>query len=386
MKLRTTTPASIPKIAKIALFVMILVAVVGIPIQMSQKVSADEYDDKINALQKDIDVYNAQAVKLNAEANTLQTAVAELQTQASVIQAQIDISQAKYDQLVVQIAETEQKILDNQDALGKTIADLYVDDKISPIEMLASSDNIGDYLDKQEYRSSVRNELVATISDIKNLKALLDKQKIEADRVLTDQKNQHLVLVGKQNEQQKLLSDTKGQESAYQQLSSQSNSEIDKLRTQQAAELASRARSSGGGYTSLVGDGTKGGYPSEWMNLPLDGDIDPWGMYTRECVSYAAFKVQQAYGNMPYWGGIGNANMWDDNARSIGIPMGTTPKPGSVAVVDSGYYGHVAWVESVNGDGTINISHFNVNWSGDYAEWNNLSPSYFNYYIYFGEW
>jgi len=386
MKLRTATPASIAKIAKLALIVVCIFVVTIVAMQMTQKVSADKFDDQINALQQDIDNYNIELSKLASQSSTLQSTIAGLQSQAAVIQAQIDISQAKYDQLVSQIADTEKKIIDNQDALGKTIADLYVDDKISPIEMLASSKNIGDYMDKQEYRSSVRNELVATIGQIKDLKALLEKQRIEAERVLTDQKNQHLVLVAKQNEQQQLLSDTKGQESAYQQLSSQNSAEISKLRTQQAAELAARARSSGGGYTSLPGDGTKGGYPSYWMSLPLDGAIDPWGMYTRECVSYTAFKVNQAYGNMPYWGGIGNANMWDDNARRIGIPIGTTPKPGSVAVANGGYYGHVAWVEKVNGDGTINISHFNINWNGDYAEWNNLSLSFFDYYIYFGEW
>jgi len=47
---------------------------------------------------------------------------------------------------VIQIADTEKKIKDNQDALGETIANLYVDGKISPLEMIASSKNVSDYL------------------------------------------------------------------------------------------------------------------------------------------------------------------------------------------------------------------------------------------------
>ena len=116
----------------------------------------------------------------------------------------------------------------------------------------------------------------------------------------------------------------------------------------------------------------------------MNSYVDSWGMYSRQCVSYTAFKVAQAYGNMPYWGGVGNANQWPGNARAAGIPTGSTPRVGSVAVVSSGQYGHTAWVEAINPNGTIRISHFNVNWTGNYAVWDNLSPSYFDTYIYFG--
>lgn len=370
---------------KLLMFSLALVIAVYVPIQMFTKPAlADVYDDQINALKVEIESYNQQAALLAAKASTLQSAVAELQYQASIIQTQIEISQAKYDQLVAKIAETEKRISDNKDALGKTIADMYVEDQVTPIEMIASSKNISEYMDKQEFRSSMRNQLTSTIAEIKTLKTQLESQKVDAGRVLADQKSQHEALVAKQNEQQQLLADTQGQESAYQQLTNANNSRISQLRSQQAAELAARANSYGGSYTSSPGDGTRGGYPSAWMNAPLDAYVDDWGMYTRECVSYAAFKVQQAYGNMPYWGGRGNAHQWDDNAIAAGIKVSSVPAAGTVGVINDGYYGHVGWVESVNADGTINISHFNINWSGDYAEWYNLRPTYFDAYIYFG--
>lgn len=386
MKLRTTTPASNSFIKKMFLFLMVAVMVENASINLTKNVHADKYDDQINAIKAQIEVYNSQAAVLADQAKTLQQAVATLQNQITVLQAQIDLSQLKHDKLVAEIAKTEKQIIDNKNALGDTIASLAVDDSITPLEMLAGSKNIGDFLDKQAYRESIRNELTATIAKIKKLKKELEEQKAEVERIMADLGAQRAQLDSKRAEQQRLLDQTRGEEAAYQQLVSKSNSEISRLRTQQAAENAARARNYGGGYYSGPGDGSRGGYPMAWMAAPLDAYVDPWGMYTRECVSYAAFKVNQAYGNMPYWGGIGNANQWDDNARRIGIPIGTTPKPGAVGVVDGGYYGHVAWVESVNSDGTINISHFNVNWSGDYFEWYNVSPRYFNWYIYFGEW
>ncbi|MDB5181654.1 MAG: hypothetical protein JWP13_417 [Candidatus Saccharibacteria bacterium] len=102
---------------------------------------------------------------------------------------------------------------------------------------------------------------------------------------------------------------------------------------------------------------------SSWPN----NEADPWGMYKRQCVSYTAWAVAASGRNMPYWGGKGNANQWDDNARAAGIPVDSSPRVGDVAVRNSGSFGHVMYVDSVNGDGTINVSQYNANWNGAYS-------------------
>lgn len=385
MRSRFTTPAQLKKNAvRAALILTVAVTALATSIPIGQIVYARNFDAEINAKRREITEYQSKAADLRQQANTFANELARLGAEKATIQGQIDLSQAKHDQLVADIATNEKKIADGQDALGDTIADLYVDDDISALEMVASSKSISEYVDKQAYRTTVRDSLTQTISKIRTLKKELEVQKQDVARVLDDQKNQRTSLAAKEGEQQQLLAQTNGEEAAYQRLASQRTAEVDQLRAQQAALLASRARSVGGNYLSLPGDGSRGGYPSLWANAPMNSYVDDWGMYTRQCVSYAAFKVNQAYRNMPYWGGVGNANQWDDNARAAGIPTGSYPKPGSVGVVNSGTYGHVAWVESVNPNGTINISHYNINWNGDYAEWRNLDPSYFDTYIYFG--
>lgn len=384
MKQRSTTPVSTGLVTKSVLVAAAVLMVASSPMQMSSIAQARDYDAEISALKSQVDQYQARAGELQQEANTLKNELSRLAAEKQTIQTQINLSQAKYEKLVTDIKANEKKIADNKDALGTIIADMYVDDGISPLEMLASSNNIGDYVDKQSYRSSISDNLQETIDTIDRLKKQLEQQKVDVERVIADQKNQRASLAAKEAERQRILNETKGKEAAYQQMSAEKKAEISKLQAQQAAELAARARNYGGGYSSLPGDGSRGGYPSQWANAPMNAYVDDWGMYTRQCVSYTAFKVQQTYGNMPYWGGVGNANQWDDNARAAGIPTGSTPKAGAVAIVNAGTYGHAAWVESVNADGTINISHFNVGWTGDYAEWYNLSPSYFDTYIYFG--
>ena len=237
----------------VLVFFSILLAVVA-PIQMTQKVSADQYDDKIATLQQDIAKYQAEGERLNGEAATLQSALAQLANQKAAIQTQINISQTEYDQLVLQIADTEQKIIDNQDALGTTIANMYVDSDITPIEMLASSKNISDYLDKQEYQSSVRDQLTSTISKIKDLKTQLSKQKVDVEKVLADQKSQEAILIAKENEQQSLLTKTQGQEAGYQQLISDSQAQIAEAK---ATQILINARFNSNGcllYTSDAAD------------------------------------------------------------------------------------------------------------------------------------
>jgi surface antigen len=80
----------------------------------------------------------------------------------------------------------------------------------------------------------------------------------------------------------------------------------------------------------------------------------------------------------------GNAGQWATQARSAGISVGTTPQAGSIAQNS----GHVAVVESVNSNGTINISESSYssvpNSPADflYRTRNNVSRSEFSSYIY----
>lgn len=65
--------------------------------------------------------------------------------------------------------------------------------------------------------------------------------------------------------------------------------------------------------------------------------------------------------------GLGNANTWYYRAQANGMAVGSTPKAGAVGTTTRGSLGHVVYVESVNSDGSINISEMN------YQGWNVVS-------------
>jgi surface antigen len=56
---------------------------------------------------------------------------------------------------------------------------------------------------------------------------------------------------------------------------------------------------------------------------------------------------------------LGNANTWYSRAAAAGMAVGSEPRAGAVGTTTRGSLGHVVYVESVNGDGTINISEMN---------------------------
>jgi surface antigen len=74
------------------------------------------------------------------------------------------------------------------------------------------------------------------------------------------------------------------------------------------------------------------------------------------CTWYVATKR-----NVPWYG---NAIDWWPNARSYGYSEGQKPVRGAIMVTSESHWGHVAYVESVNRDGSWTVSEMN------YKAWN----------------
>ena len=68
-----------------------------------------------------------------------------------------------------------------------------------------------------------------------------------------------------------------------------------------------------------------------------------------------------------------NANRWDDIARANGILVDHNPVAGAIFQSDAGWYGHVGYVESVNADGSVNVSE--RNYRGCYGVLYSTSPA-----------
>lgn len=79
------------------------------------------------------------------------------------------------------------------------------------------------------------------------------------------------------------------------------------------------------------------------------------------CTNYVAWRLIKSLGfTTDQVRGLGNATSWDTNAAHKGYTVNNTPAVGAVAQWNAN---HVAFVEQINGDGTIVISESNT-WVG----------------------
>jgi surface antigen len=340
----------------LALASLVLAGLLFLSTSLAQAVS---FQQQINELQQQNNQNAAAQEKLETSEASLAETVDALQRKIAAIQAQITKNRAESQQLKKDIEAKKREIIKQRGILGSNIRQHYLDGEMSTLEKLATSKDLGDYVDKEQYTLSAQQKIKDGLETIKKLQQEQQDQKKKVDKLLADQQIMQNDVAAQKAESNRLLGLNRSEQQEYEEEIGANNARIAELRAEQAALNAQ----------SFIGGTWAGSTNYPWANAPFPNSItDPWGMYQRQCVSYTAWKVASSGRHMPYWGGFGNANQWDDNARAAGIPVDTNPRVGDVAVDNNGYYGHVMYVEAVHDDGTITISQYNASWTGQYSE------------------
>lgn len=384
MKQQSTTLVSHPGYSlskRLLLSVAAMVIAASAPLSLARHQSlvyADVFDSQKSAIEQQITQYQQQASELATQAATLQNQLAIFGIQRNQLQAELAVTQGQYDELTNQIKATEKKISTNQDALGILVRTMYVDGRTTTLEMIASSKNIGDFINRQAYGNAVTTQLRQTIAIVKKSKQKLESDRKKVDTVLAKQKLQTKQLDQTVRQQNQLLADTKGQESTYQELAASSRQQLQSLSEQQRnfyQTLVSSGGASAGVQGSFVyqnwsgNKGCGGGYP---YCAPQDTSVDPWALYNRECVSYVAWALVNKYDRkVGRFQGDGNAMDWPSSAvMHSGAVRVSEPQPGDAVILPaSGSFapiGHAMIVDSVNGE-WVHVSQFNYYGTGEYS-------------------
>lgn len=359
---------------KIILSILALLIIAGALLLPQENSSASKLSDlraQNASIVAAINDSNQQLQGLTDKANTLQSQVAFMNAQIDSIQAQISATKAKISALQVSLDQAQTNLDNQKIVLQASIDMLYKSSGASTVELLIGSDSFTKFVDSQTYLQKLKDGITSSVQKIVQLKAQIQSQQDDQKQLLDQQSAQKLQLQTSQNQISSLLATTQGQESSYQQ-------HLADLRAQEQQVLGAIAVQMAASGTVLISsDGSNGGYPAYLANAPQDSLIDPWGMYNRECVSYAAFKVAQSGRTMPYWGGVGNAEQWPDDARADGIPVDRNPQVGDVAIAAPSVYspiGHAMYVEAVNGR-EVTISQYNWLINGQWGLWSEMTLS-----------
>jgi surface antigen len=142
-------------------------------------------------------------------------------------------------------------------------------------------------------------------------------------------------------------------------------------------------------HTPYTIDGTCSHY--DWGREPdttpgwqIATTYSAFGYGYRNCTDYVAWRVNQEFGKKI--AGLGNATSWDNNAGRLGLtvrPPGQTPEAGDIAQFEGDDAhpdvspGHVAFVESVNADGSVRAAEYNKDGLGHFDERGNVRADHY---------
>lgn len=309
---------------------------------------------------------NAAAVSASASADYYQTKVNSLSMEVASIKVQIADTKAQVDDLNKQIKETEENLESEQNALAELLVNMHFESDAEPIRILAGSTSISDLAEKQA-RAEVAKEQIGTMaSNIKEDKEKLENDKAQVENLLAEQEKAKQNLEKTMTEQADLVAkfqnDAKGYEEQVIAARNAQKAAMDTYR-QQHPEETGVYYDGIDTYKSYIYD--LGGYecPRDWDRFSTTVNGKYIGGFGCECVSYVGWKAYERYGLYLAWG---NAYNWDDVGRKY-YAVDHNPTAGSIGQFDAGQYGHVFWVESVNGDGSIDVTDYNYNVDGRFT-------------------
>lgn len=382
-------------LVRAATLMVTLSVIAGAVIMTGPGASAVDYNAEIRRLQAEKDANASNRSALQSTATTLEQKITNLQSTIASLGTQIRTNETSRTDLIAKIAAANQQIEQEQAMLGQLIRQMYIDSGMSTIEMVASSKNMSEYVEKEEYSLSVQTRIKQSLDRIAALKKEQEGQKALVDKLISDNTAMQAQITTEKQEVTMLLAMNQQQQTEYGQSIAVAGTQINELQRQQAeenlrfqreqaalAEAVRRKAAANQNQQTPAQNNTPDPQSAAPAGLrPINGQAYPyagapfpnetsdrWGMYQRQCVSYTAWAVAASGRHMPYWGGRGNAKQWDDNARAAGIPVDGNPRVGDVAVSNRGTYGHVMYVHAVNGDGSISISQYNAAWTGTYSE------------------
>lgn len=301
---------------------------------------------------------NANAVAASKSANLFQAKVNELNAQITNAEQAIVSTTARVEDLRAQITITEKKLSDEQGALAELLVNMHFEGDAEPITILAGSVSISDLAEKQARNEVVKQQISVTAAKVRKVKEQLEADKAEVEDLLEEQKIAKANLESTRVEQQALVTKYQNDVEAYEAIAREA------LEAQRIAEQAEKEA-----HPELYGGSAYSGYNTyKWQgDCPEFQDYyateingRPVGGYVCECVSYVGWKAYEYYGLYLSWG---NANDWDDVARYYGYRVDHNPEPGSIGQIDDALYGHVWWVESINADGSVNVTEYNNAWA-----------------------
>ena len=386
---------------------------------LAPSVNAQDYDSQINSVNSSIANINEKKSAVNSTIDSLAKELSDVQTKIDTTQAKKAEVQEQIETLKAEIAKLEKVIAERNTRLEEQARSVQTNGARSYVDFLLNAESLSDAVSRigvvMDLMSANRELMQQQAEDKKQVESKEEAQQEKlaeqeaAEKELaslqtelndTFSKNKVLLanlsqeelaeiakrdgLVAEKEAFQKRLAEEKAKaeaeaariaEASRQALAAQaSQSQTTATQTSYeapAAAAASTASTSTASsststpaaqtQTSSYTYTTGGGFPA--VDPSFRASLN--GGYFGQCTYYVFNRMAQV-GTPIGHSMMGNAAEWPSYARSYGYSVSNSPSAGSAIVFQQGLagadptYGHVAFVEAVNADGSLYISEMNV--------------------------
>lgn len=239
------------KALNLALSLLISLSVTGTAL-------ADDLEDQLADLQR-------QAEEQQAKTNDASAKVESVSERLRQIQEELRVATAEYKEVKGQLDSVEDKISDNTELLEKTEADLkvknkklqqivrdiYINGQISYVDVLFGAKDFADLMTRMDVLKRIIKhdyDLIMKVKEekatVENTRAQLEKDKAEAEVLVTDAQAKKAKVEDKESEQQVLLD-----QAVYDRDTSERMYEEIMAASQEVANMIRRSQMSSAGYS-----------------------------------------------------------------------------------------------------------------------------------------
>lgn len=381
---------------------------------LAPNVSAQDFDSQINSANSTIANINDKKAAVNATIDSLVSELSGVQTKIDATQAQKAEAQAAIDSLKSEISKLEKVIAERNERLEEQARAVQTNGARSYVDFLLNAENLSDIVNRigvvMDLIGANRDLMQQQAEDKKQVEAkeeqqqakLAEQQKAEEElqglqtklnetfdknKVLLANLSQEELaeiskrdgLVAEKEAFQKRLAEEKAKAEAEAARIAEASRQALAAEAAKAAETVAAATSTPAPAASNTQAQTTAAAPaatkqSSSYTYTAGGGfpaVDPSyraalnGGYFGQCTYYVFNRMAQV-GTPIGHSMMGNAAEWPAYARSYGYSVSNSPSAGSAIVFQQGLagadptYGHVAFVEAVNADGSLYISEMNV--------------------------
>ena len=332
--------------------------------QTDKKAAATDYCVTQACLEaeKALNEANQAAAAARNAARTLQGEVAYLNAQIVALEAKIRANKALAADLTKQIKENKEKLEKQENSLASLLIDRHFETEPDAIIILAGSNSISDYAERQARDETVKTQIALSAQAIKTLKEQLEAQKNEVDSLIAEQQVREQEIANVRAQKNALIAQYQHNAAAYSAQAKEAEENMNAEIVKEIQRLIEAGVSVAGTDTYIYRDVCNPGLGARFATPPYTYNYANRGIYGGvicQCTGYVGWKAWQYTGHRLRIVGWGDAKDWISSARRRGYTVSSIPRANSIAVLTSGTYGHVMWVEQVISGSSIIISDYN---------------------------